>query len=114
MLQGPLLVALDFERQALRGLGGCGRGLAELDKNKEVKKLLLKDFPFAEDGLLVWNALVEYFTKYLNLYYSDSGADGKPKVSFHLSAAKYSMLVLYWPVCALNNIQAGYHFVRAL
>jgi lipoxygenase len=42
-------------------------------------ELLLDDYPFAEDGLLVWNALEEYFTEYLNLYYSDSGADGKPK-----------------------------------
>ena len=61
-------------------LVGCKRGLAKLDDDKKVTQLFLEDFPYAEDGLLVWNALVEYFTGYLNLYYSDSGAGGKPKV----------------------------------
>ena len=53
------------------------RGVAKRDGSKLT--LLLEDFPFAEDGLLVWNAIEEYFTEYLNLYYSDSGAHGKPK-----------------------------------
>ena len=59
-----------------------------LDNNGKVKQpLLLEDFPFAEDGLLVWDALVDYFTGYLNLYYSDSGAGGKPKVAqWHILA----------------------------
>ena len=51
-----------------------------MDANKKVT-LFLEDFPYAEDGLLVWNALVDYFTGYVNLYYSDSGAGGKPKVA---------------------------------
>ena len=67
-------------RHAERCVSGCGRGLAELDANKNIKQLFLEDFPYAEDGLLVWKALVEYFTGYLSLYYSDSGAGGKPKV----------------------------------
>ena len=57
------------------------RGLAELDETLKVKgNLVLGDYPFAEDGLLVWNAIVDYFTEYLQLYYSDSGAGGRPKV----------------------------------
>ena len=65
--------------KALKLRQGCctGRGIAKRNGDKLV--LLLDDYPFAEDGLLVWNALEEYFTEYLNLYYSDSGADGKPK-----------------------------------
>ncbi|CAL8468388.1 g7928 [Coccomyxa elongata] len=55
------------------------RGIAK--RNGSQLTLLLEDYPFAEDGLLVWNAFEEYFTEYLNLYYSDNGADGKPKVT---------------------------------
>ncbi|KAK9915325.1 hypothetical protein WJX75_007630 [Coccomyxa subellipsoidea] len=67
-----------FEEQGLPG-DLISRGIAKRVGNK--LELLLDDYPFAEDGLLVWNALEEYFTEYLNLYYSDSGADGKPKVT---------------------------------
>lgn len=33
-----------------------------------------------QDGLDIYYALREYFTEYLGLYYSDTGAAGKPKV----------------------------------
>jgi hypothetical protein len=56
----------------------CGRGLAE--KQGDELKLVLDDFPFAEDGLLIWNALESYFTTYLSMFYSDDGHGGKPKV----------------------------------
>ena len=42
---------------------------------------MLKDFPYAEDGLLVWNAIEEYFDKYLRLYYCDEGSNDKMKAS---------------------------------
>lgn len=64
-------------------LCGSARGLA-VEEGSELK-LVLKDFPFAEDGLLIWNGLVDYFTEYLHLYYSDNGQDGKPKVSSNLT-----------------------------
>ena len=57
------------------------QGLAVLGEDKKIKEMVLDDFPYAEDGQLVWNALVDYFTEYLSLYYSDSGADGKPVVT---------------------------------
>ena len=36
------------------------------------------DYPYADDGLQVWYALMEWFTAYLKLYYSDS--DGSASV----------------------------------
>ena len=74
---------------------GCSRGLAELDASKKVTQVFLEDFPYAEDGLLVWNALVDYFTGYLNLYYSDSGAGGKPEVAYWRVAVPCIALLLY-------------------
>jgi hypothetical protein len=29
----------------------------------------VNDYPYAEDGLLVWNAITKYFTSYINMYY---------------------------------------------
>jgi hypothetical protein len=37
-------------------------------------KLRVKDYPYAEDGLLIWGALTNYFTKYINMYYPDDAA----------------------------------------
>jgi linoleate 9S-lipoxygenase len=37
-------------------------------------ELLLKDFPYAEDGLLLWEALEEWVGDYLALYYKDDAA----------------------------------------
>jgi lipoxygenase len=34
----------------------------------------VKDYPFAEDGLLIWEALHKYFTAYVALYYADDAA----------------------------------------
>lgn len=55
------------------------RGLASLQHG--IPKPVLEDFPYAEDGLLVWNAIEEYFGKYLRLYYCDKGSNGKLKVT---------------------------------
>lgn len=40
-------------------------------------ELLLKDYPYAEDGLLVWDAIVKYFNEYLSIYYSNNASSGK-------------------------------------
>ncbi len=37
-------------------------------------KLLVDDYPYAQDGLLIWSALETYFSDYLSLYYN-SDAD---------------------------------------
>eukprot|EP00878_Enallax_costatus_P000173 GHUV01000226.1.p1 GENE.GHUV01000226.1~~GHUV01000226.1.p1 ORF type:complete len:319 (+),score=85.28 GHUV01000226.1:3-959(+) len=34
-------------------------------------KLLLEDYPYAQDGLDIWTAMHEYFTDYVNHYYAD-------------------------------------------
>jgi hypothetical protein len=50
------------------------------EKTESGIKVILSDYPYAEDGLLIWNALATYFTDYLKLYYSDTGEGDKPKV----------------------------------
>jgi hypothetical protein len=35
-------------------------------------QLWLDDYPYAQDGLDLWGALLEYFTAYLQLYYSSN------------------------------------------
>lgn len=37
-------------------------------------ELRVTDYPYAEDGLLIWNALTKYFTKYIDMYYTDDEA----------------------------------------
>ena len=36
-------------------------------------KLLLDDYPYAQDGLDIWNAYLDYFGDYLKLYYKSDG-----------------------------------------
>ncbi|KAE8649496.1 hypothetical protein Csa_017884 [Cucumis sativus] len=49
------------------------RGMAETKKDAEchevIDKLTIKDYPFANDGLQLWNALWEWVTEYVNHYY---------------------------------------------
>ncbi|XP_038902235.1 lipoxygenase 2, chloroplastic-like [Benincasa hispida] len=50
------------------------RGMAERKKDAEghdVLELAIKDYPFANDGLLLWNALLKWVTEYVNHYYGD-------------------------------------------
>ncbi|KAE8649494.1 lipoxygenase 2, chloroplastic [Cucumis sativus] len=50
------------------------RGMAERKRDSEgrdVLELTIKDYPFANDGLLLWNALLEWVTEYVNHYYGD-------------------------------------------
>nr|AZB48677.1 lipoxygenase [Lobosphaera incisa] len=51
------------------------RGVARREKDGTLK-LLMADYPYAADGLLVWDAFVEWFDSYLRLYYDDE-VDGK-------------------------------------
>jgi len=37
-------------------------------------RLLIKDYPYAVDGLEIWNAIKLWVQKYVSLYYSDDGA----------------------------------------
>ncbi|KAA0041368.1 hypothetical protein IC582_009820 [Cucumis melo] len=51
------------------------RGMAERDdKAPHGLKLAIKDYPFANDGLILWEALVEWMTEYVNHYYPDDKA----------------------------------------
>ncbi|TKY46566.1 Linoleate 13S-lipoxygenase 2-1 [Spatholobus suberectus] len=36
-------------------------------------KLTIEDYPFANDGLLIWDAIKQWVTEYINHYYSSSG-----------------------------------------
>ncbi|TYK21644.1 lipoxygenase 2 [Cucumis melo var. makuwa] len=39
---------------------------------RDVFELTIKDYPFANDGLLLWDALWQWVTKYVNHYYADA------------------------------------------
>ncbi|KAA0041375.1 hypothetical protein IC582_009828 [Cucumis melo] len=48
------------------------RGLAEEDPTaSHGLKLHIKDYPFANDGLILWDALKQWVTEYVNHYYPD-------------------------------------------
>ncbi|KAA0041374.1 hypothetical protein IC582_009827 [Cucumis melo] len=50
------------------------RGMAERKKDeygRDILELTIKDYPFANDGLILWNALLEWVTEYVNHYYGD-------------------------------------------
>jgi lipoxygenase len=51
------------------------RGLAKKSDQGRVE-LLLDDYPYADDGMLYWEALEKWVGNYLGLYYDDS-KDGK-------------------------------------
>ncbi|KAF4391720.1 hypothetical protein G4B88_005606, partial [Cannabis sativa] len=49
------------------------RGIATEDPDSpHGLKLNIEDYPFANDGLLIWDALKQWVTSYVNHYYSDS------------------------------------------
>lgn len=49
-----------------------GRGLAVEDPNApHGLKLAIEDYPFANDGLILWDAIKEWATEYVNYYYPD-------------------------------------------
>ncbi|KAI5390610.1 hypothetical protein KIW84_075781 [Lathyrus oleraceus] len=48
------------------------RGLAEKDPNApHGLKLAIEDYPYANDGLVLWDAIKSWVTDYVNHYYSD-------------------------------------------
>ncbi|KAA0041373.1 lipoxygenase 2 [Cucumis melo var. makuwa] len=62
-----------FDKQALPE-DLIHRGMAEIktdSSGRDVFELTIKDYPFANDGLLLWNALLEWVTEYVNHYYGD-------------------------------------------
>ncbi|XP_062083947.1 linoleate 13S-lipoxygenase 2-1, chloroplastic-like isoform X3 [Humulus lupulus] len=61
-----------FDLQALPA-DLINRGMAVEDKNGEHGlKLTIEDYPYANDGLLVWNSIKEWVTDYVNHYYPSS------------------------------------------
>ncbi|KAL5230670.1 hypothetical protein ABZP36_029446 [Zizania latifolia] len=51
------------------------RGMAEEDPNAEHGlKLAIKDYPFANDGLLIWDAIKSWVQAYVARYYPDAGS----------------------------------------
>ncbi|XP_050941001.1 linoleate 13S-lipoxygenase 2-1, chloroplastic-like [Cucumis melo] len=51
------------------------RGMAERDASApHGLKLAIEDYPFANDGLILWDALVEWISAYVNHYYPDEKA----------------------------------------
>ncbi|KAE8649492.1 linoleate 13S-lipoxygenase 2-1, chloroplastic [Cucumis sativus] len=51
------------------------RGMAERDASApHGLKLAIKDYPFANDGLILWEVLVEWISEYVNHYYPDEKA----------------------------------------
>lgn len=50
------------------------RGMAVADPTQpHGLKLLIEDYPYAADGLLIWEAIEKWVTTYVNRYYPDSG-----------------------------------------
>ncbi|MCO5606633.1 hypothetical protein L7F22_060821 [Adiantum nelumboides] len=48
------------------------RGMAMEDPDRPGKlKLVIEDYPYAADGLLIWNAIQEWVNEYVSLYYSN-------------------------------------------
>ncbi|CAL9096167.1 unnamed protein product, partial [Musa acuminata var. zebrina] len=49
------------------------RGVAVRDQNGELS-LLIKDYPYAEDGLQIWKAIETWVTEYCTIYYPSDDA----------------------------------------
>ncbi|XP_010425151.1 PREDICTED: lipoxygenase 2, chloroplastic-like [Camelina sativa] len=50
------------------------RGMAEEDETaKHGVRLTIPDYPFANDGLILWDAIKEWVTDYVKYYYPDAG-----------------------------------------
>ncbi|KAH7427497.1 hypothetical protein KP509_10G047000 [Ceratopteris richardii] len=48
------------------------RGMAIEDPAHETGlKLVIKDYPYASDGILIWNAITKWVEEYVSLYYKD-------------------------------------------
>ncbi|OAY44751.1 linoleate 13S-lipoxygenase 2-1, chloroplastic [Manihot esculenta] len=61
-----------FDTQALPG-DLISRGMAVEDPTaKHGLKLAIKDYPFANDGLMLWDAIKEWVTDYVNHYYPEA------------------------------------------
>ncbi|XP_022729966.1 linoleate 13S-lipoxygenase 2-1, chloroplastic-like [Durio zibethinus] len=61
-----------FDHQALPA-DLISRGMAEEDPNApHGLRLTINDYPFANDGLLIWDALKQWVSKYVNHYYPNA------------------------------------------
>ena len=61
------------------------RKLAKTEEGGALK-LLLEDYPYADDGMLLWNAVEKWVGSYLALYYDDSVDDKKVANDVELQA----------------------------
>jgi hypothetical protein len=59
-------------------------------------QLWLDDYPYAQDGLDLWGALLEYFTAYLRLYYSSND-----------DVVADTELQAWWSECKVRAAAAG-------
>ncbi|XP_062076273.1 lipoxygenase 2, chloroplastic-like [Humulus lupulus] len=58
-----------FDLQALQA-DLINRGMAVEDKNSEHDlRLIIEDYPYANDGLLIWSSIKQWVTDYVNHYY---------------------------------------------
>ncbi|XP_062083946.1 linoleate 13S-lipoxygenase 2-1, chloroplastic-like isoform X2 [Humulus lupulus] len=61
-----------FDLQALPA-DLINRGMAVEDKNSEHGlRLIIEDYPYANDGLLIWSSIKQWVTDYVNHYYASS------------------------------------------
>jgi Lipoxygenase len=57
------------------------RGIATVGADGKAS-LRVKDYPYAEDGLLIWEAIDAWVGEYLSLYYKDDAAvAGDPEIN---------------------------------
>ncbi|MCO5591990.1 hypothetical protein L7F22_045983 [Adiantum nelumboides] len=57
---------------ASTSLSTTGKGMAIEDPGQQNGlKLVLEDYPYASDGILVWNAITNWVDEYVSLYYKD-------------------------------------------
>jgi lipoxygenase len=101
------------------------RGLAMRREDGELE-LTIKDYPYANDGLLIWNAIEQWVSSYVDFYYkSDEDVTGDEELQAWWEEVRTKGHAdkkdePWWPVCdskdnliqVLNNIMwvtSGYH-----
>ncbi|KAL8129318.1 hypothetical protein V2J09_018473 [Rumex salicifolius] len=66
-------------RRSLINADGITEGMAEEDPSApHGLKLSIQDYPFANDGLILWDAIKEWVTEYVLHYYPQSGPNPNP------------------------------------